>query len=105
METGRSRSPTMSARRTPLSRPVIPESFGPARQRLHGTMFMAPGASRLSELYWDRNGRVTAAEQLLTAVTSTLEYRIAVGRQTGILRLEYRFDRSTGSQGGYFARG
>lgn len=48
---------------------------------------------------------MTAAEQLLTAVTSTLEYRIAVGRQTGILRLEYRFDRSTGSQGGYFARG
>ena len=57
------------------------------------------------ELYWDRNGRLTGAEQTITAVTSTLEYRIAVGRQSGILRLEYRFDRSTGSQGGFFTGG
>ncbi|MGA6826385.1 outer membrane beta-barrel protein [Nitrospira sp. NS4] len=57
------------------------------------------------ELYWDRNGRLTGAEQLITAVTSTLEYRIAIGRQTGLLRLEYRFDRSTGSQGGFYTGG
>jgi len=57
------------------------------------------------EVYWDRNGRLTGAEQTITAVTSTLEYRIAVGRQSGILRLEYRFDRSTGSQGGFFTGG
>jgi hypothetical protein len=57
------------------------------------------------ELYWDRNGRVTGAEQRITAMTSTLEYRIAVGRQTGLLRLEYRFDRSTGTQGGFFTGG
>ena len=57
------------------------------------------------ELYWDRNGRLTGAEQRITAVTSTLEYRIAVGHQTGLLRLEYRFDRSTGTQGGFFTGG
>jgi hypothetical protein len=57
------------------------------------------------EVYWDRNGRLTGAEQLITAVTSTLDYRILFGRQTGLLRLEYRFDRSTGAQGGYFTGG
>jgi len=48
---------------------------------------------------------LTGAEQLITAVTSTLDYRIVFGRQTGLLRLEYRFDRSTGPQGGYFTGG
>jgi hypothetical protein len=57
------------------------------------------------ELYWDRNGRLTGAEQRITAVTTTLEYRIVVGRQTGLFRVEYRFDRSTGTQGGFFSRG
>ena len=57
------------------------------------------------ELYWDRNGRMTGAEQRLTAMTSTLEYRIAIGRQTGLLRLEYRFDRSTGAQSGFYTGG
>ena len=57
------------------------------------------------ELYWDRNGRMTGAEQRITAMTSTLEYRIAIGRQTGLLRLEYRFDRSTGAQGGFYTGG
>ena len=54
------------------------------------------------EVYWDRDGRLTGASQLITAVTLTSDYAVRLGRQTGLLRLEYRFDRSTGSQGGYF---
>lgn len=57
------------------------------------------------ELYWDRNGRLTGAEQRITAMTSTLEYRLDVGRQSAMLRLEYRFDRSTGAQGGFYKGG
>jgi hypothetical protein len=57
------------------------------------------------EIYWDRNARLTGSEQFITAVTSTLDYKIVAGRHSGLLRLEYRFDRSTGQQGGYFRGG
>jgi hypothetical protein len=46
------------------------------------------------EVYWDRNGRLTGSEQLLKAITTTLE-----------LRLEYRYDESTGRDGGFFKGG
>ncbi|HEU5091754.1 MAG TPA: outer membrane beta-barrel protein [Nitrospira sp.] len=54
------------------------------------------------EFFWDRNGRLTRAEQLIWAVTSTLEYKRNWGDHTGIVRLEHRFDRSTGVDGGFF---
>lgn len=57
------------------------------------------------ELYWDRNARLTGSEQLLKAVTSTVDYRIRRTAHTGILRLEYRYDESTGRQGGFFKDG
>ena len=57
------------------------------------------------EFYWDPQGRMTEHEQLLWANTSTLEYKRHVGRQLIIVRLEHRYDHSTGSQGGFFTDG
>jgi hypothetical protein len=57
------------------------------------------------EFYWDRNGRWTGNEQFVKAVTSTVEYRLPLAQTTSLFRLEYRFDESTGAQGGFFKRG
>ena len=57
------------------------------------------------EVYWDPQGRMTEQEQLIWANTSTLEYKRHLGRQLIIVRLEHRYDRSTGSQGGFFSHG
>ncbi|MDR4478508.1 MAG: outer membrane beta-barrel protein [Nitrospira sp.] len=57
------------------------------------------------EFYWDRNGRWTGSEQFVKAVTSTVEYRISCKRTDTILRLEHRWDESTGAGGGFFSRG
>ncbi len=57
------------------------------------------------ELYWDRNGRISGSEQLLKAVTTTLEYKWSRAWQTAWLRLEHRYDESTGAQGGFFKNG
>ncbi|CAL1239696.1 outer membrane beta-barrel protein [Candidatus Methylocalor cossyra] len=54
------------------------------------------------EFYWDPDGRLTGARQLLHAVTVTLEYRVPVGSGTVGLRAEYRYDNSTGKEGGFF---
>ncbi|HSE58989.1 MAG TPA: outer membrane beta-barrel protein [Nitrospiraceae bacterium] len=52
------------------------------------------------EFYWDRTGQLTGAEQLIKAVTSTLEYKLPYRCTKTIVRLEYRYDESTGSGGG-----
>lgn len=57
------------------------------------------------EFYWDRNGRITGSRQFVRAMTTTVEYRLRPERQTAVLRLEYRYDESTGPQGGYFKGG
>jgi hypothetical protein len=57
------------------------------------------------EFFWDRNGRQTGFEQTITALTTTLEYRVPYKRTNTVLRLEHRFDESTGSAGGFFRRG
>jgi hypothetical protein len=57
------------------------------------------------EFYWDRNGRWTGNEQFVKAVTSTVEYKLPLAQTTSLFRLEYRFDESTGAQGGFFKRG
>jgi hypothetical protein len=54
------------------------------------------------EVAWDSDGRWTLAEQTVTALTTTLEYRVPYLWASAILRLEYRVDHSTGSQGGFF---
>jgi hypothetical protein len=57
------------------------------------------------EFYWDRNGRWTGSEQFVKAVTSTIEYRIPYKWTNTTLRLEHRWDESTGVGGGFFRRG
>ncbi len=57
------------------------------------------------EFYWDRNGRWTGSEQFVKAVTSTVEYRIPYKWTNTIVRLEHRWDESTGAGGGFFGRG
>lgn len=57
------------------------------------------------EFFWDRNGLLTHAQQLLWAMTGTLDYQKHIGPHLAIVRLEYRYDRSTGMQGGFFKDG
>ncbi len=57
------------------------------------------------EFYWDRNGRWTGSEQFVKAVTTTVDYKAALGPTSALLRLEHRFDESTGANGGFFKRG
>jgi len=54
------------------------------------------------EIAWDSDGRWTLAEQTVSALTTTLEYRAPYQWANTILRLEYRVDHSTGPQGGFF---
>ena len=57
------------------------------------------------EIAWDSRGRWTLAEQTVTALTSTLEYRRPLKSATSIVRIEHRFDQSRGPGGGFFDRG
>jgi hypothetical protein len=54
------------------------------------------------EVAWDSAGRWTLAEQTVTALTTTLEHRASFRSVGTSVRLEYRVDRSTGPQGGFF---
>lgn len=54
------------------------------------------------EFFWDRDGILTQARQLLVGMTSTLSYTRHFGHQVGIVRLEYRFDHSSGSEAGFY---
>ena len=49
------------------------------------------------EFYWDPDGLITGAKQLIWDLTGTLEYRVrVVSKHTVTAKLESRFDRSTG---------
>lgn len=54
------------------------------------------------EFYWDRNGLMTGSEQLIKAITTTTEYKVPYKWTNMIMRLEYRYDESTGAGGGFF---
>ena len=54
------------------------------------------------ELYYDPEGTMTGARQFLKAMTTTLEYKLPIATTLARWRLEYRYDESTGSQGGFF---
>ncbi|MGQ0810928.1 MAG: outer membrane beta-barrel protein [Nitrospiraceae bacterium] len=72
-----------------------------ARWRIAGPW----SAALRPEFYWDRNGRWTGNEQFVKAMTTTLEYAAPYGWTNTRLRLEYRWDESTGANGGFFKRG
>jgi len=57
------------------------------------------------ELYWDRNGFHTGAEQFIKAITTTADYRLPYKLTNTIVRLEYRYDESRGPDGGFFRNG
>jgi putative OmpL-like beta-barrel porin-2 len=57
------------------------------------------------ELYYDPNGTMTGARQFIKAVTTTAEYKVPIAATITRFRLEYRYDDSTGSQGGFFRNG
>jgi len=73
----------------------------PVRYALRGPW----SVSLRPEVAWDSTGRWTGHEQTVTAMTTTLEYRRPYRWANAILRLEYRFDRSRGSDGGFFTDG
>jgi putative OmpL-like beta-barrel porin-2 len=54
------------------------------------------------EFAWDSEGRWTTFRQTVYAFTSTLEYRARLGQSQAVVRLEHRYDRSTGPAGGFF---
>ena len=54
------------------------------------------------EVAWDSQGRWTLARQTVTAITSTLEYKLPYKSSNTIFRLEHRYDHSTGPDGGFF---
>ena len=57
------------------------------------------------EVYYDPDGTMTGARQFIKAITTTIEHRLPVAGTITRLRLEYRYDDSTGSQGGFFKGG
>ncbi len=54
------------------------------------------------EFFRDDDGLLTSSRQSITAVTAALRYQFTTRRHLLQLRAEYRFDRSTGPDGGFF---
>jgi hypothetical protein len=54
------------------------------------------------EIYYDPNGLQTGNIQFIKAISTTLEYRFNEAGFTNRVRLEYRYDNSTGTQGGFY---
>ena len=57
------------------------------------------------ELYWDPNGAITGHIQFIKAITSTVEYALPTAPLKSVVRAEYRYDNSTGQQGGFYGSG
>ena len=58
------------------------------------------------EFYWDPGGLILGREPLIRAITTTLEYKFwIISPLNSLIRLEYQFDKSTGSGGGFFKGG
>jgi hypothetical protein len=55
------------------------------------------------ELSHDPSGRYTGLQQTVTAITSGVEYRATGHGAQAIARLEYRYDHSTGLEGGFYS--
>jgi hypothetical protein len=56
------------------------------------------------EFYWDPDGLMTGARQTISAVSTTVEYHSSFLKYNDLsARVEYRFDRSTGGEGGFYA--
>jgi len=61
------------------------------------------GFSLRPEYYYDPDGGITGSRQTLNAITAGAEYRMSPLEMNSLsARLEYRFDRSTGPDGGFY---
>jgi hypothetical protein len=86
-----------------LDAPGRPRTFWTGAMLPMRWNFSGPWSAAIRpEFYWDRNGRLTGFEQFVKAVTTTLEYRVPYRWTNTILRLEHRYDESTGVGGGFF---
>ncbi|MGD8983516.1 MAG: outer membrane beta-barrel protein [Desulfobacteraceae bacterium] len=55
------------------------------------------------EFYYDPDGLITGAQQTIQAYTVTLKYEFSpIGSHKVVAAIEYRYDRSTGPEGGFF---
>jgi hypothetical protein len=55
------------------------------------------------EFYYDPDGLITGAQQTIQAYTVTLKYEFSPSQShTVVAAIEYRYDRSTGPEGGFF---
>ena len=54
------------------------------------------------EFFRDDDGLMTSARQTITALTAAVRYQMTTAKHRLQLRAEYRFDRSTGPDGGFF---
>jgi hypothetical protein len=89
-----------------LATPGTPRIFWTAAQLpIHWVIDGPWSATVRPEFYWDRNGRLTGSEQLIKAVTTTLEYRFRYLWTNTIARFEYRYDESRGAGGGFYKGG
>jgi len=57
------------------------------------------------ELYYDPDGTMTGARQFIKGITTTLEYKLRYAWTTTRFLLEYRYNNSTGPQGGFYTGG
>jgi hypothetical protein len=72
---------------------------------LHVAIAGAWSVSIRPELARDPSGRYTGVRQTVSAVTSGIEYRAAGHGAQAIARVEYRYDHSTGTEGGFYSGG
>ncbi|HUR44753.1 MAG TPA: outer membrane beta-barrel protein [Candidatus Saccharimonadales bacterium] len=76
-----------------------------AQAPLHWAIHGSWSVTVRPEFCWDREGRWTGSQQLVKAVTSTLEYSLPYRWSNTIIRLEHRYDSSRGKEGGFFSGG
>jgi len=74
-----------------------------AQLPLHWTFSSHWSVTERPEFFWDPDGRLTGFKQLIASNTESLEFRWPFRRWNTIVRLEHRFDNSTGPEGGFFA--
>ena len=81
------------------------EELGHSPCVLHVTIHAPLSITIRPEFCVDGDGRWTGAEQTVTAITSTVDYRVRFRQTQTIVRVEHRYDHSTGPGGGFFTDG
>jgi hypothetical protein len=86
-----------------VASPAAPRGFWSASQLpLHWTPPGRWSATVRPEFAWDSDGRWTGFPQFIKAISNTVEYRVSYRDASAIFRVEYRYDNSHGTGGGFF---